>query len=143
MEVRNVSKQCARCDKPDDTNFCVRCKEAVCNDCWNLTWNLCHNCGTYKEGVRWDVQQLLNHTMRTAHFASQKLGSECGHCLILRDQLLYLLKSMKNVEFTAQFEGLFNEQQQATKARTDLTELVIRVLIQQGIQADSDLWRHL
>ncbi len=81
--------------------------------------------------------------MKTALFVSQKLDTDCGQCPILRDQLLYLLKSMKNVEFTAQFEGLFTEQQQATKARTALTELAIRALIQQGIHADSDMWRHL
>lgn len=138
-----MSDHCARCSNPGETNFCVRCKEAVCDDCWNPGWSLCSNCGAYKEGVRWDLRQLLNQTVRTADFASQKLGTECGQCPILRDQLLYLLKSTKNVEFTAQFEGLFDEQQQATKAREELTEQAIRVLIRQGLRADSDLWRHL
>ncbi len=143
MEVRYVNNHCPRCSNPGGTNFCVRCKEAVCDNCWNPAWSLCNNCSAYKEGVRWDLRQLVNHTVRTANFATQKLGTNCEQCPILRDQLLALLKSTKNVEFTAQFEGLFVEQQEAMKARKELTELTIRVLIQQGLQADSDLWRHL
>ena len=38
-----------------------------------------------------------------------------------------------------------NVHQTATghKARMDLTELAFRVLIQQGIHANSDMWRHM
>ena len=137
-----MSDKCARCGGQNGRNFCVRCKRAVCDDCWNPAWSLCRECSSYKEGVRWDLTQILAQAMRTAEFASRQLN-KCADCPILRDHLLYLLKTTKNIEYTAQIEGLFDEQHHAAEARRRLTDLAIWILIRQGMRADKDLWRRL
>jgi len=80
--------------------------------------------------------------MRTAEYAEKRMN-RCVGCPILRDHLLYLLKAAKNIEYSAQLEGLFDEQHHAAEARRRLTNLAIRVLVRQGMQAGTDLWRYL
>jgi len=138
-----MSNSCTSCGRTDGRNFCVRCKRTVCDRCWNTGWSLCRECSAYKEGVRWDLHQILSNTSRTALFASEKMSTNCSACPVLRDQLLYLLKTVKNVEYSAQQEGLFDEQHQAAETRKQLTNLAVKVLAGQGLKANADLWRHL
>jgi NMD protein affecting ribosome stability and mRNA decay len=138
-----MSSRCLRCGKTSGHNFCVRCKRAVCDACWNGAWALCQDCGAYKEGVRWDFTQTLTHAANTAAFATEKLRTDCALCPVLRDQLLYLLKTAKSVEYAAQQEGLRDEAQRATQLRQRLTDLAVKVLIRLEMRADGDIWRHL
>ncbi|MFQ5833666.1 MAG: hypothetical protein ACE5H4_13240 [Candidatus Thorarchaeota archaeon] len=138
-----TEKQCDACGRPQGGYFCVRCKRESCEDCWSSEWELCVDCASYKNGVRWDIKQNLMNAGRAAEFASAKMESDCSLCPILRDQLLYNLKTAKNLAFAARQEGLLEEEENASRLRQELTEVSIEVLVRQGLQANGDLWRHL
>ncbi len=136
-------RNCVSCGTEGAENFCVRCKREICDDCWNPEWDLCRNCSGYKEGVRWDISQVLSHSAKTAEFVVSKLGTDCGSCPILRDYLLYLLKTTKSLAHSAKQEGLLDEQHHADEMRQALTNLSVQILVRQGFRANSNLWRHI
>lgn len=130
--------KCGVCSLNKGELFCVRCKRAVCDHCWDEEWDLCVDCAAYKRAETWNLTMGIKNALKTADCAKEKLGTGCGDCVILRDHLLSLLKKMKDIEYTASTESIPGVGVQAKSARETLTGLSIRVLVSQKMKQPKD-----
>lgn len=142
MSVGDTEK-CGICDQNNGERFCVRCKRAICDRCWDEEWDLCGDCAAYKRAEKWDLSQTIRNALKTSDYSKKKLGTECSECMILRDHLLYLLKRMKDIEFSAGTEAIPDIGLEAKRARETITELSIRILVKQKMKAPREPWRKL
>jgi hypothetical protein len=99
---------------------------------------LCSDCAAYKEAEKWNLSQGIRNALKTIAYAKAKLGEGCSECVILRDHLLYLLKKMKDTEYTASTELMPDVGAEAKSTRETLTELSIRVIVSQKMKSPRD-----
>jgi hypothetical protein len=136
--VNEETGKCGICNVNKGEMFCFRCKRAICGHCWNEEWDLCADCAAYKQAEKWNLSQGIRNAQKSIDYSKAKIGAGCSGCLILRDHLLYLLKKMKDTEYTASTELIPDIGVEAKSAREMLTDLSIRVVVSQKMKAPRD-----
>ena len=136
-------QKCGICNLNKGETFCVRCKRAICDKCWDEEWDLCVDCAGYKRAEKWNLSQTIMNSLKTAEEAKEKLKSNCEECTILRNHLLHILKEIKDVEYSAKTEALPEVEVAARNARELLTDLSISAIVRQKMKAPRDVWRKL
>ena len=135
---------CPVCSQEEGGVFCVRCKRAVCKECFDTSWSLCPDCAGYKRAVEWDLQQNVRHNLEIAQSAKEQLRTEqCQGCNILRDHLLMLVKIFKGIEYSAKVEGLPYLETEAQEAREYATTLALTSIVKQKMTTPKEFWRRL
>ena len=135
---------CPVCEQEKAKIFCVRCKRAVCKECFDENWSLCPDCANYKRAVEWDLRQSVRHNIDVAQNAKEKFSTElCSGCSVLRDYLLMVVKIMKGIEYSAKVEGLPYLETEAQQAREFVTRLALISIVKQKMTTPEDFWRRL
>ena len=135
---------CPVCKQEEGEIFCVRCKRAVCKECFDTSWSLCSDCASYKRAVEWDLRQSVRHNLEIAQNAKERLRTDyCQGCDILRDHLLTIVKIMKGIEYSAGVEGLPYLETEAQQAREYATKLALTSIVKQKLTTPKEFWRRL
>ncbi|MFX1512661.1 MAG: B-box zinc finger protein [Promethearchaeota archaeon] len=139
-----MSEQCERCKKETATLFCLRCKRAICRNCYDHSLSLCSDCVNFKKATEWDRCQLVRTLADTVTAATEKLEvGSCHNCEILRHHLLYMLKVLKNLEIELEREDLSGLKDPVTQLRDAIIPLIVEAVAQKKLTADPTAWRRI
>ncbi|UCG89935.1 MAG: B-box zinc finger protein [Candidatus Heimdallarchaeota archaeon] len=136
--------KCEKCEKELATLFCLRCKRAICQHCYDQSLAVCNDCVNFKKAREWDRRQLVRTLAENVRFASDKLEKDaCQGCEILRYQLLFSLKVLKNLGIELEQEDLSGLKQPINQLREAIIPLIIEVIAQKDLDADPAAWRRI
>lgn len=136
--------KCEKCEKELATLFCLRCKRAICLHCYDQSLAVCNDCVNFKKAREWDRRQLVRTLAENVRFASEKLEKEaCRGCEILRYQLLFSLKVLKNLGIELEQEDLSGLKQPVNQLREAVIPLIIEAVAQKDLDADPAAWRRV
>ena len=128
-----MSVKCTICGRPA-TTFCIRCRRPICNNCLDRTWYLCKECASLKWELEADYHRRLNYIKALYSFIKEKSREEqCKDCIILRELLIDLLKSVKGILYEAEKEGFSEVVSRAKGLESNISQLLLRILVSQGI----------
>ena len=133
--------KCERCEEEVATVFCLRCKRAICYDCYDQSLVVCNDCVNFKKAREWDRRQLVRTLAENVTLASKNLEKEsCQGCEILRYQLLFILKILKNLGIELEQEDLSGLRQPVNQLRESILPLIIESVAQKDLEADPSAW---
>ena len=136
--------KCERCEEQAATLFCLRCKRAICQNCYDQSLAVCNDCVNFKKAREWDRHQLVRTLAENITIASEKLEKEfCQGCTILRYQLLFTLKVLKNLGIELEQEDLSGLRQPVEQLREATIPLIIEAVAQKDLNADPKAWRRI
>lgn len=136
--------KCEKCEKELATLFCLRCKRAICQNCYDQSLAVCNDCVNFKKAREWDRQQLVCSLAKNVKVASEKLEKEsCQGCTILRYQLLFTLKVLKNLGIELEQEDLSGLKRHVNQLRDVILPLIIEAVAQKDLDADPAAWTRI
>ena len=139
-----MSELCERCEKETATIFCLRCKRAICRNCYDQSLTLCGDCVNFKKATEWDRRQLVRTFADSITIATKKLEKDsCLGCEILRHHLLYILKVLKNLEIELEREDLSGLKDPVIQLRDAVIPLIVEAVAQRKLTADPTAWRRI
>ncbi|MEM2851078.1 MAG: hypothetical protein QXP20_01570 [Candidatus Bathyarchaeia archaeon] len=125
---------CEVCHGEKATLLCPRCRRLVCKGCWSNAWQLCSDCGSFKETLESDRARIIDYMQKQTQFMKQLCRKkECELCPVFRELALVWLKTTKDIEHEATREGFELLKKKVAKLRQDITEICILLLVKQSL----------
>lgn len=126
---------CEVCRGDKATLLCPRCRRLVCKGCWSEVWQLCSDCGSFKDTFESDRSRIVDYMLKQTQFMKQLCRkAECELCPIFRELSLTWLKTTKDIEHEAAREGFVLLKKKAAKLRQDITEICVLLLVKQSLR---------
>ncbi|MFX0182302.1 MAG: hypothetical protein ACFE95_04385 [Candidatus Hodarchaeota archaeon] len=136
--------KCDSCEIKEATLYCLRCKRSICPKCYDKPFGLCNDCVNFKKAREWDRRQLVRTLAEIVTTSSKKLEMDsCHGCTILRIQLLFILKILKDLGIELEQEDLSGLKNPVTQLREAILPLIVEAVSQKDLKADPTSWSRI